>query len=135
MADIQEKEKERTQVDISRDAKPGTPASRDAVAARLARRPVVSAQLEETPPERPHAVQSPVSSSPVPHISTTAAPRPPEGPLAVTLYSVADPNTTIQVLPIDANDHIASGEWTLTVAGDVPLALNTPDPNDQRDFR
>jgi hypothetical protein len=119
---------ERSQVDISREAKPGTPASRDAIAARHPKMPEqqagASARSLEPPPE-PNPIYAPAAHA-IPLSSTTAAARPPEGPLTVTLYSVADPNTTMQVMPIDAQDHIASGEWTLAPAGEVPPIGDTP---------
>lgn len=124
---------ERSQTDISREAKPGTPASRDAAAARSGKitglQAGAGAQSTEPPPE-PLPIFAP-SSAAIIRTSTTAAPRPPEGPLLVTLYSVADPNNIIQVMPIDAEDHIASGEWTLSPAGetaptDPPITRSTP---------
>jgi hypothetical protein len=126
---------ERTQTEISREAKPGTPASRDAAAARSGKiagqQAGVSTQTLEPPPE-PLPIRAPASHA-IPLVSTTAAPRPPEGPLLVTLYSVADPNNIIQCMPIDAQDHLASGEWTLTPAGDVPLARDVQKPEPKRD--
>ena len=109
-----QREHERPQADISRDAKPGTPASRDAYAARHAKiagqQTEAEARAMEPAPE-PLPIRAPAAHA-IPLVSTTAAARPPEGPLMVTLYSMADPNVTMQCMPIDANDHIASGEWS-----------------------
>jgi hypothetical protein len=118
----------RTQADISREAKPGTPASRDAIAARqgqiAGQQAGASARLAEPVPE-PLPIMAPASHA-ITLISTTAAARPPEGPLLVTLWNVADPNIMMQCMPIDAADHLASGEWA-----DVPPV--PPDPPIARD--
>jgi hypothetical protein len=116
-----EKEQGPSQEEISAKAPPGTPATRDRTAARAAPSPMQpsAVPVPQVPEGFPPVIQAPPTSAPVPHISTTSAPRPPEGPLMVMLRRTDDPEVTMSCMPIDAQDHLASGEWELVPPPDA----------------